>query len=58
MGSTLANYFTIHNEAARSPLAVAHKEGDDQHYWEEDIDEDQDQDEHEDQDQDQDGQRE
>ena len=37
---TLANYFTIYNEAAKSPLAVAHKEGDDQHYWEVDDDDD------------------
>ena len=36
MCSTLANYFTIHNEAARSPLATADKEGDDQDYFEED----------------------
>ena len=34
MRSTLANYFTIHNEAARSPLATADKEGDDQDYFE------------------------
>ena len=29
MRGTLANYFTIHNEVARAPLAMAHKEGDD-----------------------------
>ena len=36
MGSTLANYFTIHNEAARSPPDTADKEGDDEDYFEED----------------------
>ena len=32
MRGRVANYFTIHNEVARAPLAMlAHKEGDDQH---------------------------
>ena len=36
MRGTLANYFTIHNEAARSPPDTADKEGDDEDYFEED----------------------
>ena len=34
--STLANYFTIHNEVARAPPAAADKEGDNRDYFEED----------------------